>query len=123
MSVTQEYLDYISDQLREFGPVTSKRMFGGAGLYRNGVFFGLVADDVLYFKVTETNKKDYLDAGSEPFKPFGSYQMSYYEVPVDVLEDSQELSRWARKAFDGASAGKGGKPKKRATKKKPAMER
>lgn len=123
MSVTQEYIDYIIDQLRDFGAVTSMRMFGGAGLYRNGVFFGLVADDALYFKVAETNKKDYLDAGSEPFKPFGSYQMSYYEVPVDVLEDPQELSLWAQKAFNGASAGKGGKAKKRATKKKAAMKK
>lgn len=104
MPVSQEYLDYLIDQMKAFGPVTAKRMFGGAGLYHRGAFFGLVADDALYFKVDEGNRKDYLDAGSLPFKPFGSYAMGYYEVPADVLEDPDELALWARKAF--AAAGK-----------------
>ena len=100
MPVSREYLDYIADQLKPFGPVTMKRMFGGAGLYHQGAFFGLVADDVLYFKVNDTNKADYEAAGSGPFKPFGTYAMSYYEVPADVLEDPDELGLWARKAFE-----------------------
>jgi len=100
MPVNQEYLDYIMDQLKSFGPVTTKRMFGGAGLYHQGAFFGLVADDVLYFKVDDGNKADYEAAGSGPFKPFGTYTMSYYEVPADVLEDPDELVLWARKAFE-----------------------
>lgn len=99
MPVSREYLDYIADQLKAFGPVTMKRMFGGAGLYHQGAFFGLVADDTLYFKVDDTNKADYEAAGSGPFKPFGTYAMSYYEVPADVLEDPDELGQWARKAF------------------------
>jgi DNA transformation protein len=102
MPVSREYLDYIADQLKAFGPVTMKRMFGGAGLYHQGAFFGLVADDVLYFKVNDMNKADYEAAGSGPFKPFGTYEMSYYEVPADVLEDSDVLSPWARKAFEAA---------------------
>lgn len=102
MPVSQEYLDYIIDQLRTLGTVTAKRMFGGAGLYHRGAFFGLVADDALYFKVNEVNRKDYLDAGSPPFKPFGSYAMGYYEVPADVLEDPDELARWAKKAIAAA---------------------
>ena len=98
MPVSPEYLDYIIDQLKAFGPVTAKRMFGGAGLYHQGVFFGLVADDVLYFKVDDANRQDYIDAGMGPFKPFGSYAMGYYEVPADVLEDSDDLVLWAKKA-------------------------
>jgi len=76
-------------------------MFGGAGLYLDGVFFGLVADDILFFKVDDTNKPDYVAAGSGPFKPFGtnSYEMSYYEVPGDVLEDPDMLKEWAMKAL------------------------
>ena len=98
MPVSPEYLDYIIDQLKAFGPVTAKRMFGGAGLYHHGVFFGLVADDVLYFKVDDGNRQDYIDAGMGPFKPFGSYSMGYYEVPADVLEDPDDLVLWAKKA-------------------------
>ena len=99
MPVTREFLDYLIDQFKSLGPVTAKRMFGGAGLYHRGTFFGLVADDVLYFKVGDANRKDYLDAGAGPFKPFGSYAMDYYEVPADVLEDADELAAWAKKAI------------------------
>jgi DNA transformation protein and related proteins len=100
MPVSPEYLDYLIDQLKVFGPVTAKRMFGGAGLYHQGVFFGLVADDVLYFKVDERNRADYEAGGSGPFRPFGSYAMGYFEVPADVLEDPDELAIWSRKAFE-----------------------
>lgn len=102
MSVSKEYLEYIQDLLAVIGPVQAKRMFGGAGLYYQGVFFGLVADDALYFKVDESNRADYEAAGSGPFRPFGTYAMSYYEVPADVLEDADELAKWARKSIEVA---------------------
>ncbi len=104
MPVSQEYIDYIIDQLRTFGPVTARRMFGGAGLYCRGKFFGLIADEVLYFKVDDRNRQQYLDAGMGPFKPFGSYVMGYFEVPADVLEEPEELAAWAGKAFEAAKS-------------------
>ena len=110
MPVSPEYLDYLIDQLKAFGPVTTKRMFGGAGLYQQGVFFGIVADDTLYFKIDDANKADYEAAGSGPFRPFGTYAMGYYEVPADVLEDPDELVLWAKKAFEAT----GRKIKKKA---------
>ena len=108
MAVSQEYLDYLADQLTGLGPVQSKRMFGGAGLYLDGFFFGLVADDVLYFKVDDTNKPDFIAAGTGPFRPFGkdSYEMSYYEVPGDVLEDPDQMKEWAMKALEAAKSKK-----------------
>lgn len=114
MSVSQEYLDYVIDQLTGLGPVKSRRMFGGAGLYLDGVFFGLVADDVLYFKVDDPNRSEYVVAGSGPFKPFGndSYAMSYYEVPGDVLEDPDSAKEWAEKALLVARQKKPAKGKK-----------
>lgn len=79
-------------------------MFGGAGLYCDGLFFALVADDVLYFKVDDSNRADYEAAGMGPFKPFPDKQgvMQYYEVPIDVLENRQTLRDWAEKALDVA---------------------
>lgn len=105
MPVSQEYLAYVLDQLTPFGPVQSKRMFGGAGLYLGGTFFGLIADDALYFKVDDANRTDYIAAGTGPFRPFGkdSYEMSYNEVPADVLEDPDQLKEWAMKALAAAS--------------------
>jgi DNA transformation protein and related proteins len=114
MPVSQEYLNYVADQLTGLGQVKSKRMFGGAGLYLDGIFFGLVADDVLYFKVDDTNKADYVAAGSGPFKPFGndSYEMGYYEVPGDVLEDPELMKEWAMKALSVAKMKKAPQRKK-----------
>jgi DNA transformation protein len=102
MPVSREYLDYLIDQLKAFGQVAAKRMFGGAGLYHQGLFFGLVADDTLYFKVDDANKADYETAGSGPFRPFGTYAVGYYEVPADVLEDNSRLQEWAMKAISAA---------------------
>ncbi len=101
MPVSQKYLDYVLDQLSVVGPVKERRMFGGVGLYLNSVFFALIADDVLYFKVDDSNRPDYAATGMGPFRPYGkgSYEMGYYEVPADVLEDEERLREWADKAF------------------------
>ncbi|HEY3137604.1 MAG TPA: TfoX/Sxy family protein [Blastocatellia bacterium] len=104
MPVSEEYLDYVVDQLGSLGQIVSKRMFGGVGLYFDGLFFGLIAGDVLYFKVDDENRREYQDAGSKPFQPYGdeSYSMSYYEVPAEVLEDVDRLKTWARGAVAAA---------------------
>jgi DNA transformation protein and related proteins len=104
MPVSEEYLDYVVDQLGCLGPVTAKRMFGGVGLYQDGLFFGQIAGDVLYFKVDDENRRQYEAASSKPFQPYGdgSYSMSYYELPVEVLEDGDQLKRWAGSAVAAA---------------------
>jgi DNA transformation protein len=105
MPFSEEYLDYVADQLGCMGEVTAKKMFGGVGLYHDGLFFGLIASDVLYFKVDDETRADYETAGARPFQPYGeeSYSMSYYEVPVDVLEDVDRLRTWARGAIAAAA--------------------
>jgi DNA transformation protein len=50
-------------------PVTSRAMFGGFGLYLDGVFFGVIFDDVLYFRTDEESRQDYLERGMEPLQP------------------------------------------------------
>ena len=105
MPVSEEYLDYVVDQLGCIGEVVPKKMFGGAGLYHDGLFFGLIASDVLYFKVDDENRATYERAGARPFQPYGegSSSMSYYEVPVDVLEDVDRLRTWAQGAVAAAA--------------------
>jgi len=104
MAVSEEYLDYVIDQLGCIGEITAKKMFGGVGLYHDALFFGLIASDVLFFKVDDVNRAAYVEAGAAPFQPYGdeSYSMSYYEVPVDVLEDIDRLREWARAAVAAA---------------------
>ena len=108
MAVSDEYLTYVLDQLGCVGCVESRRMFGGAGIYANGLFFALIADDVLYFKVGDSNRSDYEAAGMEAFRPFADKPnvMSYYEVPIEVLENKDRLHEWAQKALQVAAAGK-----------------
>ena len=113
MAVDQGYIDYVVDQLGKLGSVTVKKMFGGAGIYYDGLIFGLLGDDVLYFKVDDSNKSDYVRAGMEPFQPFDDKPlvMPYYEVPVDILENRELLADWAMKSLS-ASRIKNTKPKK-----------
>jgi DNA transformation protein len=104
MPVSDEYLAYVIEQLEGLGAVQSRRMFGGAGLYCDGLFFAIVADDVLYFKVDDSNRADYEAEGMGPFQPFADKKavMQYYEVPIDVLENRETLRDWATKALNVA---------------------
>ncbi|MCZ6861348.1 MAG: TfoX/Sxy family protein [Alphaproteobacteria bacterium] len=107
MAVSPEFLEFLKDQLSHFGPVRARRMFGGAGLFRDNLMFGLIAEDTLYLKIDERNRPDYEASGMAPFTYEGKgkkMQMSYYEIPPEVLEDPADLSVWARKAFEAALA-------------------
>lgn len=107
MAVSNEFLDYLLDQLSAWGGVTARKMFGGAGLFRDGKMFGLVADDIAYLKVADSNRDDFVKRGSRPFKPYPGKKtlMSYFEIPADVLEDPDQLIDWAKRSL--AIAGKG----------------
>ncbi len=102
MGVSDDFLEYVVEQLALLGHVTVRKMFGGAGLYCDGKMFGLVADDVPYLKVDDSNRDDFVKAGSGPFVPFPdkAVAMSYYEIPADVLEDPAVLAQWARRSLD-----------------------
>lgn len=101
MPVTQDFLQYVLDQLSGWGDIQVKRMFGCIALYREGLAFGLIADDVVYLKVDDTNRDKYLEAGSEPLKLFKNKTLvpSYYNLPADVLDDAHEFVKWAKEAL------------------------
>lgn len=101
MAVSPDYLAYVRDQLAASGAISSRRMFGGVGIYRDGLFFALIDDDELFFKVDDTTRPAYATAGMPPFRPFGEAKPmnGYYRVPPEVLEDAGELALWARAAL------------------------
>lgn len=112
---------FVLEQLAGLGSVRSKSMFGGYGVYKGDVFFAIVDEGRLYFRVDDTTRPNFLARGMKPFMPAPKMEMkAYYEVPLDVLEDSAELVRWAREACAAKQAA--GTAKKRATK-KPAAKR
>ncbi len=93
------FLTYLlEDVLRDVEGVTARAMFGGYGLYKNGIVFGIIADDELYFKVDDENRADYEAHDSEPFtyeaKKGKRIAMSYWKVPADILEDPNVLPKW-----------------------------
>jgi DNA transformation protein and related proteins len=93
------FKDFVLDQLHDLEDVDCRRMFGGYGLYQNGVFFGIISQARLYFKTTATSRTAYVQRGMQPFRPNARQTLtSYYEVPVDILEDHAQLSIWAQQA-------------------------
>lgn len=104
MRVSDGFKSFVLDQLTELGDVTPRAMFGGVGLYCAGVFFGIMAADVLYLKVDKSNREDYERAGSTPFRPYAdrSGTMQYWAVPLEILESAPALIVWARKAVNVA---------------------
>ena len=99
MPVDHGYMEYVMEMLQPLGDVTSRSMFGGYGVFESGVMFALVSGDALYFKVNDTNRSGYENAGSSPLKP-----MPYWEVPADVLDSGAELEEWARISIELAHA-------------------
>lgn len=129
MPVSNDYFQYVIEQLGRLPQVTSRRMFGARGLYSGGVFFGIVDNDTLFFKVDDSTRESYTSRGSAAFRPYKDrpeLSMSYFQVPVDILEDADELVIWARAAVRAAAAIAAAKPapRKRVGKKRaPARRR
>jgi DNA transformation protein len=121
LRVTPEFRDFVLDQLTRLPQLRSKPMFGGVGLYSGDCFFGIVAADELFFKVEDSNRTAYETAGSEPFRPVvdRAVSMSYWRVPVEVLEDPGELAAWALAAIR-AAGNAALKPKRTRSGKRPA---
>ena len=119
---SREFCNYVLDLLSHVDGVTARGMFGGFGLYKGGVMFALLADDVVFYKVGPSNIADYEEAGSEPFTYSGKnkpIQMSYWQLPENVMEDQDDLKEWTLKAYDAAlKAKKPKKPKAKVRKKK-----
>jgi DNA transformation protein len=99
--------EFIRDLFAPFGPVTMRRMFGGAGLWSDGSMFGLVFDGAIFLKVDETSIPDFAREGSRPFvytrakSPgrVGRASLSYWRLPERLYDDPEELAVWAARAL------------------------
>ena len=100
-----EFVSYVVELMQTIGPVRAKRMFGGHGIFLEALMFGLVANNTLYLKTDNETENDYKAKGLGPFtynKNEKEIKMSYYQVPDEVLEDSDEMNAWANKAYTTA---------------------
>ena len=107
------FVEYVLELLAPLKNVRARKMFGGYGIYRESVMFGLVADGVLYFKADEESIPDYEALGLGPFlfeKNGKMVAMSYYQVSADAMDSSSDLCEWAEKAYSVALRAKKKKP-------------
>ncbi len=110
MSVSDGFRAFVLEQLsRTIRDLRARNMFGGVGLYAGDLFFALMDDDVLYFKVDDASRAHFERRGMGPFRPSGEggEVMQYYEVPGDLLEDVEALAPWATEAVAVARRAKG----------------
>lgn len=96
----ESFKEFVLDQLSDLERVSCRAMFGGHGLYCNGIFFGIIHKGRLYFKTNDKTRPKYINEGMKPFQPNSKQTLkNYYEVPADVMEDPDRLVDWARKAI------------------------
>jgi DNA transformation protein len=119
--------EYIRELFAQFGPVTVKRMFGGAGIWSDGLMLGLEFDGAIFLRVDEDSIPDFAREGSKPFvyprakspKKIGRASKSFWRLPERLYDDPDELAAWARRAFGIAerkkfAASRGGKQTSKA---------
>jgi DNA transformation protein and related proteins len=95
----ESFKDFVLDQLRGLDDVEARRMFGGFGLYRDETFFGIVHRGKLFLKIDESTVGAYRKHKMKPFRPNAKQTLkSYYQVPVEIIEDADALCAWAVKA-------------------------
>jgi DNA transformation protein len=107
MSADAALIAHLMDVLRPLGGVAPRRMFGGAGIFRDGLMFALISDDALYLKADVTTVPDFKAEGLGPFtyetKNGARSLPSYWRAPERLLDDDDEMRVWCRRAAEVAT--------------------
>ena len=106
MAVSAGFADFVREQMMAVGPIALRRMFGGMGVFRDGLMFALIVDDVLYLKASEEGRAVFEAEGLKPFSyatKKGEHTLtSYWRAPERCLDDPDDMTIWARRAFEVA---------------------
>jgi DNA transformation protein len=103
--LASEFQSFLEDLFAPLGGVRFRRMFGGLGIYRDGVMFALVANDVLHFKADDTTRGAFEDEGCAPFRYEArgkSVTMSYWPMPERLFDEPEEFREWSLAAIRAA---------------------
>ncbi len=107
MVASDNFAEFLREQLTPLGRVTMRRMFGKTGVFCNGLMFGMATNDTLYVRVDEHNRTVFKEAESEPplnyEKQGQTIDLSFWRVPDRLLDEPDELVIWARAALAAAS--------------------
>lgn len=104
-----EFVEFLHEVFASFGRLQARRMFGGYGLYHEGVMFGLVADEVLYLKADSTNMHYFTEQQLPPFQYHRGERvvsLSYFQAPDAIYDDQELAALWARRSYDVAYRGR-----------------
>ena len=106
MAASREFIEFLTEQMAGFGPVSVRRMFSGAGVYRDDLIFALIVGDTLYFKTDEESRGPFEAEGLGPFTystKKGEHKLtSYWRAPSRCFDDPDEMALWCRRAYDVA---------------------
>ena len=116
MSLSPSFKEFLLEQMAQFGPVTIKRMFGGAGVYRDGMMFAVVDNDIVYFKTDDENRGLFEVEGLAAFvfqtAKGHAMTIKYYRAPERCMDDAGEMAEWCRIGFGAALRAAQGKRQK-----------
>ncbi len=126
-----EFIGFLQELFEKWGQVTARRMFGGHGLYHEGLMFAIVMNNRLYLKADDQNRPDFEALGLTPFTyPIKGREvaLSYWMAPDMIFDEPTEAVRWARSAWAAAARGHVARAQaieraKARSKKRPAITR
>jgi DNA transformation protein len=104
-SARNQFVDYVTELMNDWAAVSARRMFGGYGLYRDGLMFALIIEDELFFKTDPENLARFERTGSRPFvyQSHGrAVQLSYWSAPVASLDSAAEMGECCQYAYGSA---------------------
>jgi len=100
-----EFINFLNEVFEEFGPIEARKMFGGYGIYHDGIMFALVAENTLYLKADESTKSHFESRDLPQFeypRKDKTVKMSYYLAPDEIFDDREEAAIWASHAYEAA---------------------
>ena len=115
--MSDDFLAWLDELFSDFGPIATRAMFGGHGVYHDGNIIGIVIDDALYLKADAETAPLFEAEGCAPFTYHAGDReiaMSYWSLPAEALDSPQAFLPWARRAFEAALR----KPPSRARKRR-----
>ncbi len=102
MALNDSFKQFILDQLNQLGQYDSKNMFGGTALLVNGKAFAKIKHDKLWLKVNDSNRQQFEERGMQQYS-YGknnSRKINFYETPIEIIENRDELEHWARQSIE-----------------------
>ena len=107
MVASDSFAEFLREQLAPLGHVTVRRMFGKTGVFCDGLMFGMVTDNTLYFRVDDDNRADFKEAEAYPplnySKKGFAIDLSFWRAPERLFDEPDELVEWARIALGAAN--------------------